>query len=98
MESELFKTDIDGPPNPASFPFWLAHSLAPARGQAVARRTTRLLGIRIAYVRGFERMAETLQFKNERSALRPDTVATRLAGRAPCDPVVILWAISGSHG
>jgi hypothetical protein len=82
----LFKADIDGPPHLAFVP-----PLRPDRpllhgGTWVfSCRTTRLRSVRriqVLQVFALEGMPETLQLENQRSTLRSDAIAVRLADPA----------------
>jgi len=96
-ESELLEADLDRPSHLAFLRSpRLARPLTYGRTQILTRETTWL---QCRYVIGVflrERLPESLQFKNERCALRTDSVAARLASPAPLGFVVI-WGAIGSY-
>jgi hypothetical protein len=100
VEPELFETDVDGLPHLAFLlPLWLARSLTPGRTRVAASRITRLRRrVSVIHILALESVPETLQLKNQRGALRSDSVAARLAYRAPCVRIVIAYSVFGSHG
>jgi hypothetical protein len=93
----LLEADLDRPSHFAfPRPLRLSHPLTCGRTQILTRETTWLQCRHIVGVFLRERLPESLQFENERCALRTDSVAARLASPAPLGFVVI-WGAIGSY-
>src|SRR3974390_2532925 len=98
-QSQLLQADIDGPPHFAfAPPLWLARSRPRGRTQGLTSGTTRLR--RGRGVGGFplQRLPEPLQFKNQRSTLRPDRVVMGLPDPAWRAAAVMRCTVSPPHG
>ena len=99
LEPELLETDVDRPLHLA-----FLHALRSARWRtpiacgAIARRAPRLFRARRRRVFVFERAPKPLQFENQRSALRSQSVPGRISRPPPHGSIEMLCILSAPHG